>query len=96
MDCPVCGLTNPYDSFSKCDCGYDFKTKTGGKKPDSTGWLVDIAIGFLGTVFGAVGFWVGVVLKTPEVFDTLFAIVGWILLVAFLRDRRTRKRLKRK
>ncbi len=27
MECPRCGLFNP-DSASRCDCGYDFKSKT--------------------------------------------------------------------
>jgi hypothetical protein len=27
MDCPRCGLTNPATA-SRCDCGYDFQTRT--------------------------------------------------------------------
>jgi hypothetical protein len=29
--CPVCGLLNP-PSSSWCDCGYDFSTRTGGRR----------------------------------------------------------------
>ncbi len=29
MECPVCSLLNPPES-SRCDCGYDFKERTGG------------------------------------------------------------------
>jgi len=29
MKCPACGLFNPADAFA-CDCGYNFKTGSGG------------------------------------------------------------------
>jgi hypothetical protein len=32
MTCPVCGLLNPPNA-GKCDCGFDFKTQTGGEGP---------------------------------------------------------------
>jgi uncharacterized membrane protein YhaH (DUF805 family) len=31
MDCPQCQLINP-DTAQRCDCGYDFSTKTGEEK----------------------------------------------------------------
>jgi hypothetical protein len=32
MTCPVCGLLNP-PAAGKCDCGFDFRTQTGGEGP---------------------------------------------------------------
>jgi hypothetical protein len=32
MECPVCDLVNPPGN-SQCDCGYNFNTRTGGRRP---------------------------------------------------------------
>ena len=66
MKCPKCGLLNP-DEAQRCDCGYDFQTKTiqpscladlGGKnslhRSAQARLSVVVAAGFLGLVSGAV------------------------------------------
>ena len=34
MTCPVCRLENP-PGAGRCDCGYDFKSQSGGVRPSS-------------------------------------------------------------
>jgi hypothetical protein len=59
MECPFCGLINPPKS-SRCDCGYDFDTRAGGRQQPSPGflqslwfaWLI-ITIGDLVTLSGS-------------------------------------------
>lgn len=45
MECPVCGLINPAHT-TRCDCGYDFDKKTGGKRRRSLGLSVVLSLWF--------------------------------------------------
>jgi len=80
MKCPNCGLVNP-DSALKCDCGYDFNTKTiGGKTP-----VTDVVFGKQNTNEG--GFWSfdkmisGSLIKFLYVLGLLAIIISGIVLI---------------
>ena len=61
MECPICGLINSPDSL-RCDCGYDFNERAGGRRPKIQwhpfwsslvfAWLI-VTFGDLATSFDA-------------------------------------------
>src|SRR5580692_4653296 len=60
MKCPVCRLFNPEDAFA-CDCGYNFRTGTGGVRAPLHSrfrWLLIFVVVVVGLMFlGFLAIW---------------------------------------
>jgi hypothetical protein len=77
-ECPVCGLVNTSEA-SRCDCGYDFISHTGGRRPQRA-WLTRAIVIAVGFSLGAWNLPTG--LRAFFVFSARDSLSSWIAVIA--------------